>query len=171
MCACTYLYVCMFVCVCVYSSVLFIREIGLTLFISGVAQSQCNNKQKHVGTSATCIDTDHVHVPSIAPHSVLVCRHLFLPGIGTFSVYTTSVCLVWCDTPIATLLQGGRQRPPHLYQISEEFDPNQGSLLPETLFSQTGSSVPGQWLLVYHWIPQRLNLTHAFMYSVYFSKY
>ena len=96
-CACTYLYVCMFV--CVYSSVLFIREIGLTLFISGVAQSQCNNKQKHVGTSATCIDTDHVHVPSIAPHSLLVCRHLFLPGIGTFSVYTTSVCLVWCDTP------------------------------------------------------------------------
>ena len=70
-CACAYLYVCL--CVCVYSSVLFIREIGLTLFISGVAQSQCNNKQKHVGTSATCIDTDHVHVPSIAPHSVLVC--------------------------------------------------------------------------------------------------
>ena len=66
-----YMYVCL--CVCVYSSVLFIREIGLTLFISGVAQSQCNNKQKHVGTSATCIDTDHVHVPSIAPHSVLVC--------------------------------------------------------------------------------------------------
>ena len=91
-----HIYVCM--CMCVYSSVLFIREIGLTLFISGVAQSQCN-KQKHVGTSATCIDTDHVHVPSIVPHSVLVCRHLFLPGIGTFSVYTTSVCLVWCDAP------------------------------------------------------------------------
>ena len=34
----------------------------------------------------------------------------------------------------------------HLYQISEEFDPNEESLLSEMHFAQTGSSVPGQWL-------------------------
>ena len=53
----------------------------------------------------------------------------------------------------------------NLDQISKTFDPGQESLLSAAHFAQTGSSVPGQWLLVYHWVSQRLYMHSWSVYS------